>query len=494
MTNWTSFAIETGDRPAPTIVFASEDEMFAPADKRDHIAAVVKAAGFDAKPGRWLDLVGSGDAAERIVVIAIASGTQGDIWRNAGGHLVEATRALNLALTRLPGASELGIEGAIDSLLEGVLLHGYRHDQGRREPIPGQFGSTLLIAESDKAALELARLRAGPVNRARAWVEQPANLLTPAVFADEAEAALTPLGIKVRKLGPAELEEIGARGILAVAAGSDNEPRLTIAEWRGAPDRDAWDVALIGKGLTFDAGGLNLKPRPGISKMKFDMAGGAAVLGAIERLALRNAPVNVVAIVPMSENNIDGKAFRPGDVITSIAGLTIDVMDTDAEGRIVLAEGVAYATDRYDPGSIVDVATLTGSVMGVLHEDFAGLFTTDDELAAALTRAGEETHELLWRLPLVKAQDYLVESPVADVANMGTPGLFGAGAGSPVAGAKFIEKFAKGRRWAHLDIAGMAWTTRRSSRCGAGPTGFGVALLDRWVDLLSEGTQQPDEK
>jgi leucyl aminopeptidase len=420
-------------------------------------------------------------------LIAVGEEGSGDRWRSAGGHVVEAIRGLALTMARLPAAAELGVGEALADIIEGVLLHGFRLDQGRREPVPGQFASTLLIAEGDIAIADRARLRAGPVNRARAWVEQPANLLTPAVFADEAEAALTPLGVRVRQLGPAELEALGAGGILAVAAGSANEPRLTIAEWRGAPDREGWDAAFVGKGLTFDAGGLNLKPRPGIAKMKFDMGGGAAVLGAIERLALRKAPVNIVAIVPMCENNIDGKSYRPGDVITSLAGLTIDVQDTDAEGRIVLADGVTYAASEYDPAYILDVATLTGAIMGVLHEDFAGLFTSDNALADSLLRAGSETHEPLWRLPLVAAQDYLVESPVADISNLGAAGWFGMGQGSPVAGAKFIEKFAAGRRWAHLDIAGTGWASRRSPRGGPGATGFGVALLDRWAGLVQTG-------
>lgn len=484
MTEWTSVDITTVDGSGPTIAFAIAEEIYAPTAIADGIRGIIEASGFEAKPGRWLDLVGSGKPDERVLVIGVGDESVSDRWRNAGGHLVEAMRGVNLASARLPAAADLRI-GDAGEVLEGVLLHGFRLEQGRRDPVPGVTPLKLTIASEDGGLLEAARNRAGPVNRARAWVEQPANLLTPAVFADEAEAALSPCGINVRKLGPSKLADLGAGGILAVAAGSDNEPRLTVAEWRGAPDRDGWDAALVGKGLTFDAGGLNLKARPGINKMKFDMAGGAAVLGAIERLALRKAPVNVVAIVPMTENNIDGKAYRPGDVITSLAGLTIDVQDTDAEGRIVLADGIAYAIQNYDPAQIVDVATLTGMIMGVLHEDFAGLFTSDDELANGLLAAGNASHELLWRLPLVSSMDYLVESPSADVSNLGAPGWFGVGGGSPIAGAKFIEKFAKGRRWAHLDIAGVGWATRRSSRCGPGATGFGVALLDRWADSVA---------
>lgn len=484
MTSWNSVEIAARSDAAPTMIFADGDAIYAPDGLRERVASAIEATGFDAKPGRWLDLVGEGH--DRIVVVAVDAKASADRWRNAGGRLVDAIRALALKAVRLPSASDLGIGDALSDLLEGVLLHGFRLDQGRRDPVPGQFDAALHIAESDLALVEQVHHRADPVNRARAWVEQPANLLTPAVFADEAAAALAPLGVTVRQLGPAELAALGAGGILAVAAGSENEPRLTIAEWRGAPEREGWDAAFVGKGLTFDAGGLNLKPRPGIAKMKFDMAGGAAVLGAIERLALRKAKANVVAIVPMCENNIDGKSYRPGDVIKSLAGLTIDVQDTDAEGRIVLADGVTYAIREYDPAAIVDVATLTGMIMGVLHEDFAGLFTSDDALAASLAEAGAAVSEPLWRLPLVASMDYLVESPVADVSNLGAPGWFGAGGGSPVAGAKFIEKFAKDRRWAHLDIAGVGWATRRSSRSGPGATGFGVALLDRWVDLATD--------
>ncbi|WP_447752465.1 leucyl aminopeptidase family protein [Sphingopyxis fribergensis] len=483
MTSWSSVEIKAVPDAAPIVVFADGDAIYAPDTHRGRIASAIEATGFDAKAGRWLDLVGKD--SDRIVVVAAGAKDSADRWRSAGGHLVDAIRALALKAVRLPAASDLDIGDVLADILEGALLHGFRLDQGRRDPIPGHFGAMLYIAESDLALAGRAQDRAGPVNRARAWVEQPANLLTPATFADEAEAALAPLGVTVRQLGPAELEALGAGGILAVAAGSENEPRLAIAEWRGAPDRDSWDAAFVGKGLTFDAGGLNLKPRPGIAKMKFDMAGGAAVLGAIERLALRKAKANIVAIVPMCENNIDGKSYRPGDVITSLAGLTIDVQDTDAEGRIVLADGVTYAIREYDPAVIVDVATLTGMIMGVLHEDFAGLFTGDDALAASLADAGTAVQEPLWRLPLVASMDYLVESPVADVSNLGAPGWFGAGGGSPVAGAKFIEKFAKDRRWAHLDIAGVGWATRRSSRSGPGATGFGVALLDRWVDLAT---------
>lgn len=487
MTRWTSLDIQFGDAAATTLVLVTQVGVIGTPPQGERTAAILKAASFEAKPGRWLDIVGSGVPSERVLALGVGDSDRQDRWREAGGNLIEAMQSLNLRAIRLPAAADLGIGVDLASILEGGLLHAFRLDQGRHEPNTEWRGGTLLMSEADVPLIATARQRADPVNRVRAWVEQPANLLTPVAFADEAEAALSPLGVTVRKLGPVELKAIGAGGILAVAAGSDNEPRLTIAEWRGAPDREGWDVVLVGKGLTFDAGGLNLKARPHINKMKFDMAGGAAVIGALERLALQKVNANVVAVVPMTENNIDGKAYRPGDVIKSLDGMTIEVLDTDAEGRIVLADGITYAIREYDPAHIIDVATLTGAMFAVLHEDFAGLMTSDDQLADSLINAGKITNEPLWRLPLVASMDYLVESSVADVSNYGPPGWFGMGSGSPIAGAKFLEKFARGRSWAHIDIAGMAWASRRSARCGPGASGFGVALLDHWVESIAQG-------
>jgi leucyl aminopeptidase len=305
--------------------------------------------------------------------------------------------------------------------------------------------------------------------------------LTPTVFADEAQIALEAAGLSVRILGLNELRAIGADALLAVASGSHEEPRLLVAEWRGDTSRVEWDAALVGKGVTYDSGGLNLKTRPVIEKMKFDMGGAAAVLGAAEALALRKAKANVVVVVPMTENSVGSAGYRPGDVIGSLGGLTIEVINTDAEGRLILADGISYALKHYDPGYIVDVATLTGMITGILHEEYAGLYCSDDQLADGLSNAARSVGEALWRLPLSSGQDYLVESQVADVANLGAAGFLGLGGGSPTAGAKFIQRFTDGRPWAHIDIAGTAWATRRTSRSGLGATGFGVATLDRWV-------------
>ena len=494
MTEWTTIGITPSGDAEATAVFASPDGIiYAPADAAARALDAMRATHFSGLPGKWLDVLGDSRSPGRIVIVGVGVGADQDEdrWRDAGGHLIEALRRLELDAIRLPASADFASDGSLAALLEGALLHSFQLDQQRHEPILATGAKWLVVDESAAPAVAEAQRRARSINRARAWVEQPANLLTPAVFAEEARLALSAVGVVVHVLGPAELEALGCGGLLAVAAGSDHEPRLVVAEWRGDPARHTWDAALVGKGLTFDGGGMNLKARPIIEKMKFDMGGAAAVLAALEMAAARGSRANVVAIAPMTENTISGKAYRSGDVIRSLAGLTIEVVNTDAEGRIVLADGITYAIREYDPAYIVDVATLTGLITGVLHEEYAALYASDDRLAEQLVRAGTDTHEDLWRMPLTKRQDYIVESAVADVINYGPSGFVGFGPGSPAAGAKFLERFTEGRPWAHIDIAGTAWATRRTSRTGPGATGFGASLLDRWLDIVDgEGRVQ----
>ena len=494
MMSWTNLEISTDQTAAAMVLFAEPgaQEILGASAQRQRARAAIEVSGFDSQEGRWLDVLGDGLDAPRLVIVG-RGGAADDgpaAWTSLGGHVVEAMRSLHLASVRLPSGRELGGDEAQQSLLTGALLHSFQAGQARRESPSGFKAKCLVIEESDLAAAEVARRVACAVNRARAWVEQPANLLTPTAFANDASMVLAERGLKVRILGVSELEAMGAGGLLAVGRASEHEPKLVVAEWRGDPSRDAWDAALVGKGLTFDAGGLNLKTRPVIEKMKFDMAGAAAVLGAMELAASRHARVNVVAVVPMAENVLGGRGYRPGDVIRSLSGLTIEVLNTDAEGRLVLADGITYAIQHYAPEFIVDVATLTGAVTAVLHEEFGALYASDDRLACSLLQAGSVAGEHLWRLPLSAAQDYIVDSEVADVANWAASGFVGIAGGSPAGGAKFLERFARGTKWAHLDIAGTAWATRRTGRSGKGATGFGVVLLDRWLDDLE--TVRPD--
>lgn len=446
-----------------------------------HAARALRAAArvsFDPTPGKTLDLLGDGDEP-RLLVLGIGPEAREDSnhWMALAGHLLDAMTRHQLQSLRLPASSELGGAHILEALLLGLLLHGFEFikpsSQGR--------SMCLSIAPEDSSILERAQRNAVPVNRARAWVEQPANILTPIAWSEEARALLTGLGASVRVLGPRQLEELGAGALVAVGRGSAHGAHLLIAESRGDSARDEWDALLIGKGVTFDAGGLNLKTAPNISRMKLDMAGGAAVIGALELAIARRSRANIVAIVPIAENVIDALAYRPGDVVTTLSGLTVEVADTDAEGRLVLADAITLGLRNYSPRCVVDLATLTTAVTRVLHEEFAGLYANDEQLADELLRAGDAVAERLWRLPLDAAQDYLVESDIADLCNIGKAGLFGFGTGSPTAGAKFLERFAAGTRWAHLDITGMVCSGRHRRPYGKGATGFGVRLLDRWL-------------
>lgn len=488
MTRWNQVQTAISpEGPTAAILLAYADAGLIEAHGVDTegLRAACVTAGFLAEPGRWLDVVGTRSEQGRSVVLgAGTAGPSADYhWVGLGGHLFDALKSLRIRRARLPSAAAIGHTRGLEHLILGAMLHSFRLHQGRAQEKSDFQPLSLVIDPSDAPVAESARRMARAINRARAWVEQPANLLTPPVFASECQA-LGHSGVEVRILETQDLEELGAGGILAVGRGAEHGPKLVLVEWRGNEKDRSWDAVLVGKGLTYDGGGLNLKSPPVIEKMKFDMAGAAAVLCAMELAASRKARCNIAAVVPLVENAIDARAYRPGDVIRSLSGLTIEVINTDAEGRIVLADALTYALKTYNPHFIVDVATLTGAMTSILHEEFAGCYATDDTLADALREAGEATGERIWRLPLDPSQDYLVDSEVADVANLGTPGFLGLGGRSPTAGAKFLQRFAGSARWAHLDIAGTAVSSRRTAFCGKGATGYGVRLLDRWLSSL----------
>lgn len=442
-------------------------------------------ASFRGMPGDKADLSkGSGR------IVAVGCGARGDFdsearfWEAAGAAVVDALRALRIesaALSAPPQASDA--QAAMNAFALGATLAAYRCTAFRSVAPKAHFEvKSLLLPSTLWKGTKRARELAEAVNWSRAMVDAPANLMTPQGFAATAKELIAH-GVRVQVLDRKALEKLGAGGLLAVGGSSEHPPCMLICEWRGGRKQGV-DLGLVGKGLTFDAGGLNLKPYPGISKMKFDMAGAAAVIGALRALAQRKAPLNVVAAIPLCENVIDGSSYRPGDVITSLSGLTIEVDNTDAEGRIVLADAISYLISRHKPQCLVDLATLTGSIVASLHEEYAGLFSEDEALATDLIAAGNDSGDWLWRMPLSKRYDYTVESEIADVRNMGAPGMFGTSGGSAIAGAKFLEKFAPGTRWAHVDIAGTVWATRPVVGIPKGPTGFGVRLLDALADRI----------
>ena len=439
--------------------------------------------GFKGKPGERLDLL---DSESRTLVIGCGKRAPdgGDrlFWESAGGTIAQALQATGVDEAELAGPA--ANEQQAQNLVVGLLLAGY--DNGIYRSIAAKTAlaaKRVRIPGLPRKTLEAAQQIAGAVNWTRALVDAPANHLTPAAFADEGRT-LTSLGVKLEVLDEPALRKLGAHGLLEVGRASRHAPCMVVARWMGRAGKDT-DLAIVGKGLTFDGGGLNLKMML-IEKMKFDMGGAAAALGTLRLLAQRKARVNVVAVLPLCENVISGDAYRPGDVIQTLAGLTVEVANTDAEGRIVLADGLTYAR-RFAPKFLVDIATLTGSISMTLHQEFAGLFSADDELATMISDAATASGDLVWRMPLSPLQDYLVDSDIADVRNIGPASGLGLPAyGSAVAGAKFLERFAPDMRWAHLDMASVVLSTRQRGAVRAGPTGWGVRLLDE----LAERTVQ----
>jgi leucyl aminopeptidase len=313
---------------------------------------------------------------------------------------------------------------------------------------------------------------------ARDLVSEAPNILYPESYAEQIIEKLEPLGINVEVLGEREMRNLGMGALLGVGQGSVNESKLVVMKYEGG-NSEQKPVCFVGKGVTFDTGGISIKPASGMGDMKYDMGGSAAVVGAMKALALRNAKVNAVGIVGLAENMPGSNAQRPGDIVTSMSGQTIEVLNTDAEGRLVLCDCVTYLQENFDPDCIIDLATLTGAILIALANTYAGCFSNDDELANKLIASGSNVNEKLWRMPLHKDFDEMLKSPIADISNIG--GERGM-AGSSTA-AHFIGRFIKdGVKWAHLDIAGTAWEKKgKNPICPIGGVGFGVRLLDQFV-------------
>lgn len=366
----------------------------------------------------------------------------------------------------------------------GARLRAHRFDRYKTKLKPEQKEQiknlTVATSEPGKAKTAYGKLDriADGVGLARDLVSEPANLLTPEILAKRCVEELEPLGVKVEILDEKQMKKQGMGALLGVAQGSCHPPRLVVMQWQGSPGAKTKNpVAFIGKGVTFDTGGISLKPAEGMERMKYDMAGSAAVIGAIKALAGRKAKANVVGIVGLVENMPDGNAQRPGDVVTTMSGQTVEVINTDAEGRLVLADALWYAQETFKPSAIVDLATLTGAIIIALGKEYGGLFSNDDALCDKLSAAGKSVDEPLWRFPLGDAYDKHIDSAIADMKNTGARGEAGS-----ISAAQFLQRFIrKGTPWAHLDIAGMAWTDKDKPLCRKGATAYGVRLLERLV-------------
>jgi len=367
----------------------------------------------------------------------------------------------------------------------GAKLRSFRFDKYMTKQKPEQKHQlkSISILSADFAEARRAYVAqdkvADAVHLARELVSEPGNVIFPDSLAAQC-AELEKLGVEVEILDEEQMQQLGMGALLGIAQGSEKPPRLVTMTWTGDPhSRDTRPVALVGKGVTFDTGGISLKPAASLMthNMKYDMAGSAAVIGTIKALAGRKAKANVVGVVGCVENMPDGNAIRPGDIVTSMSGQTVEVLNTDAEGRMVLADAVWYAQDQFNPRCVIDLATLTGAIIISLGGEYAGIFSNDDKLSDQLTAAGKAVDEKLWRFPLGDAYDKQLDSTVADMKNIGNAGEAGS-----ITGAQFIKRFVKkGTPWAHLDIAGVADQGKDSTLYGKGATGFGVRLLDRFI-------------
>jgi len=364
----------------------------------------------------------------------------------------------------------------------GAMLRSYRFEKYRTKNLDEQEKrlASLTVAVADVAAAKKAYAGLGAVADgtflARDLVNEPPNILYPVEFARRAKAALTRLGVKVEVLGEEQMKRLGFGALIGVGQGSSRESQLVVMQWNGARKKGA-PIALVGKGVCFDSGGLSLKPGSAMMGMKGDMAGAAAVTGAMLTLAARKAKVNVVGVIGLVENMPGPDSIRPDDVLKSLSGQMIEVLNTDAEGRLVLADALTYTQRRFKPKVIVDLATLTGAIVATLGFEHAGVFSNDDRLAERLTDAGRYTGERVWRLPLDPAYDKMIRSKIADVKNIG-----GANSGA-ITAAQFLKRFIEdGTAWAHLDIAGVAWQDgEQKVLAPSWATGWGVRLLNRLV-------------
>ncbi|RUY30611.1 leucyl aminopeptidase [Mesorhizobium sp. M7A.F.Ca.US.006.04.2.1] len=430
-------------------------------------------------------LAPQGASLDRLVAIGTGkvSGLDEYAWLKLGGTVSASLRkATEVAvILDVVGASPSAKDAA--SLAAGILLRSYSFDKyktrkdkddGKAEP---KKPVKVTIHTADPAAAKKAFADAEAVIDgvllARDLVNEPANVLGPVEFAARAKE-LEGLGVKVEILAEKEMKKLGMGSLLGVAQGSPRGARMAIMQWNGGKPKDS-PIAFVGKGVTFDTGGNSIKPASGMEDMKGDMGGAAAVTGLMHALAARKAKANVVGIIGLVENAVDGHAQRPGDIVTSMSGQTIEVLNTDAEGRLVLADALWYCNDRFQPKFMVNLATLTGAIMVALGQHYAGLFSNNDELAEKLSVAGQATQERLWRMPLGAEYDKLIDSKNADMKNIG--GRFG---GATIA-AQFLQRFVKDTPWAHLDIAGTAMGAPSNEINQSWGSGFGVRLLDRLV-------------
>ena len=443
------------------------------------VAAAVAAQRFDGDAGQVAEVFApAASGTARVLLLGVGAGDDA-AYERAGGALT--ARLLTSGATSVV-ADLSGVEPiAAARFAAGAAQRAWRFDEYRTR-LPEKQKPTLTeltIVGSDASWPDRAAVTKG-VGLARMLATLPPNILYPETFVERVLAATDGLGLEVTVLDEAEMRDLGMGALLGVSQGSRREARVLALKWNGAGG-DAPLTALVGKGVTFDTGGISIKPAAGMEDMKWDMGGAAAVAGAMLSLATRKAKANVVGVMGLVENMPDGNAQRPGDVVTSMSGQTVEVINTDAEGRLVLCDCITWVQKTHKPARIVDLATLTGAMIVSLGNEYGGLFANDDALADQLLAAGRASGDQLWRFPLADAYDRLIDSAIADMKNVGPRG------GGSITAAQFLQRYVDdGVAWAHLDIAGMVWADKDGATWAKGATGYGVRVLDRFVADVCE--------
>jgi len=494
---------EEAGKPRALVVFAGADASFGGRtkallkDAEEQVSRAAAATKFTGKSGSSLEILAPrGLAVARLLILGVgpapAEGGEADkakvfddflgLGGQTAGKLGQGASAVVYFELPVPPADAASGQFALGAFLRTYKFDLYKTKKKKDEDEPeGVSEVALAVAEAEAARGLVAEAEglAEGVLLARTLVNEPANVLTPSEFARRA-SELMKLGVEVEILDEKAMAELGMRALLGVGQGSEEQSQLVVLRWNGGAPGAA-PLAFVGKGVVFDTGGISIKPAASMEDMKGDMAGAAAVTGLLHALASRKAKANVVGILGLVENMPDGKAQRPGDIVKSMSGQTIEIINTDAEGRLVLADALWFVKEKYKPAFIVDLATLTGAILIALGQEHAGLFSNNDELAERLMKAGTATGEKLWRLPMGPVYDKMVDSKFADMKNTG-----GRHAGS-ITAAQFLARFVDKTPWAHLDIAGTGMSSPASDTNQSWGSGWGVRLLDRLVREFYEG-------
>jgi leucyl aminopeptidase len=492
-----AFAEPDLPRSGAVVAGVWEERILTPAARRLDEAtdgaiarALAGAARFSGKKGEVLAIVAPAKLPlSRVVLAGLGKSEKTDrrVFEEVGGavaaHLNGAGETEAMVAVDVAEGASIAVGEAAAALALGASLRSYRFDKYKTKEKPEKklsLEQVIVTTDNPKAAVQAWRLleeTAQAVFFTRNLVSEPANIIYPETLAEQARS-LEKYGVEVEVLAERALRELGMGALLGVAQGSARPPRVVVMQWRGSgkPAGDTAPLAFIGKGVTFDTGGISIKPAAGMGDMKWDMAGSAVVIGLMRLLAARKAKVDAVGVVGLVENMPSGTAQRPGDIVKSMSGQTIEVLNTDAEGRLVLADAMWYCQQRFKPRLMIDLATLTGAIIVALGHHNAGLYANDEELASRLIEAGNTVGEEVWRMPLAEAYDRDIDSDSADVKNIG-----GGRAAGSVTAAQFLQRFVDKTPWAHLDIAGMAWSSKDAATVPKGATAFGVRLLDHFV-------------